>query len=76
MATYKLCVCGSCKKRNARNYIVRYKDKANKWKVTHRKTAQDCKDFIAEHERALLLGRNTTDITFSEFARDIRIRNL
>ena len=71
MASYKLCGCGSCKKRGVRNYRVSYKDKAGKWKIKHQKTAQDCKDFIAEHERTLLLGRNNTDITFSEFAKDI-----
>ena len=63
MASYKLCSCGSCKKRKARNYIVRWRDKAGKQKSTHAKTSALAKELIAEIERDLTIGRDNKDIT-------------
>ena len=68
MASYKLCTCGSCKKRKARNYIVRWRDKAGKQKSTHAKTSALAKELIAEIERDLTIGRDNKDITLNEYA--------
>ena len=55
MASYKLCKCGSCKKRSARNYIVTWRDKAGKQKSTHAKTSAEAKQILADVERDLQL---------------------
>ena len=68
MASYKLCSCGSCKKRKARNYIVRWRDKAGKQKSTHAKTSAEAKQILADVERDLTVGRDNKDITLNEYA--------
>ena len=68
MASYKLCTCGSCKKRKARNYIVRWRDKAGKQKSTHAKTSAEAKQILADVERDLTVGRDNKDITLNEYA--------
>ena len=68
MASYKLCKCGSCKKRSARNYIVTWRDKAGKQRYKHCKTSAEAKVFKAEVERDLTVGRDNKEITLNEYA--------
>ena len=59
MASYKLCVCGSCKRQKLRRYNVRWRDKAGKQKFAHTDTSAQAKKLIAQIERELAIGRIT-----------------
>jgi integrase len=73
VASYSLCTCGACKRDKKRRYLVSYYDKAGKRKRKHFNTAQESKDYITQVERELAVGRNNTDITLNEWAKEVPV---
>ena len=71
MASYKLCTCGGCKRKKVKRYRVRWRDKAGKQKSLHTETSAQAKQLLAEVEE--LVGRNNTDITLNEWAKEVPV---
>jgi integrase len=73
VASYKLCTCGGCKRKKVKRYRVRWRDKAGKQKSLHTETSAQAKQLLAEVERELAFGRNNTDITLNEWAKEVPV---